>query len=374
MQFESVDFNNSKSLGIQVTEIIEQKIRNREITVGEKLPTQNELCRVFDVSIDTVLEALSNLVREGYICRRRKLGTFVINSNPGINILERKNGICLVVCPFKKDNLGIKKTNPRMYMEEIIRGVEERVSEKGAFLVYTTLKEGKLSLAGEEKDIAGLIVAGVVTPGLLKIIKKSQIPFVLIGDIIQSAKTDENVGVICSDDFKSTYVATKHLLDLGHKRILYIAPSLGKYPWEREELRGYQEAHREAGVTCDKNLQIGAETRGLNDGGYKVMKEFLDKSIHAEPIPFTAMVYLHDYLGIGIMQAIEERGLRIPEDISVVAVDAESPKLTTVVNDYEKTGEAAAEVLLEKITNPDSKPKRVVVPGRLITRNSTRQI
>jgi DNA-binding LacI/PurR family transcriptional regulator len=260
-----------------------------------------------------------------------------------------------------------------------------------------------LSLAGKEKDIAGLIISGIVTPKFLRIVKKSKIPYVLIGDVYQKAKTGEDVDVIACNDFEGVYMATKHLIDLGHKRILYFTKYLEKHSWNIKQLEGYKEAHRKAGIICDKDLQL--ETGSIqSNSGYITMKEFLEKSIHSasaqdgesfdkppstslrtsrmvskaeprkvEPIPFTALICDRNTLAIGIIKALGEKGLRIPEDVSIV-VSGRLPDLTIVTVDFEKIGRAAVERLLDRLTNPDWQPKRVVVSNKLIVRNSTMRL
>ena len=150
MEFQRLDQYSSKPLYLQIVEVIEQKIKNGEFPVDKKIPSQEYLRKVFNVSRDTIQEAFSSLVREGYVARRPRIGTVVISSTPDKGVaLKRKNEICLVVSPFKSSGHGI-------FLDNLMNGVEEQVSKKGAFLFYNTIKEDKFSLMGKEKDIAGL--------------------------------------------------------------------------------------------------------------------------------------------------------------------------------------------------------------------------
>jgi LacI family transcriptional regulator len=245
--------------------------------------------------------------------------------------------------------------------------VEEKVSEKGVYLIYSIFKEGKLSLEGKEKDIAGLIITGMISPKLFKTVKKLKIPFVLIGDVYQSKVTDMGVDVIVNNDYEGTYIATKHLIELGHKRIAFVRGYLGEFYWEREELRGYKTALIDAGITYDENLIVKAETMET-DGTYTAVKEFIDRSV-----AFTGLVYHHSHLGIEVIKALGEKGLKIPDDVSIVGVGG-LPELTLVTDDTAEMGRVAVKRLFEKIENPDLKPERIVLSPRLIQHDSTRKI
>jgi DNA-binding LacI/PurR family transcriptional regulator len=368
MQFKSLDFNSSKSLYLQITNIIEDKIRNKEIAVGRKLPPQNELRKTFNVSIDTMREAISNLVDEGYLSCRPTHGTVVISSEPKKGIsLERRNGICLVYCPFGADKSVREKTNQDACINRIVNGAEEKAREEGKYLLYTAIDKDELNLFGKEKEISGLIVTGFVSPEYYRVIKKTKIPFILIGDIAQKARTKGAVDVVVNNDFEGTYLAAKHLIELGHKKILYLARSFGQYPWNNEMLRGYKEALENAGIEYDEHLSVETKTKDAA-GIYKVVKGILDNSVS-----FTAIVYVYDYLGFEIVRTLAEKGMNIPEDISIVGIGG-IPELAVVDDDYRGMGRTAVERLIERVKNPDIEPKRIVVPPYLIVRDSVRKL
>jgi DNA-binding LacI/PurR family transcriptional regulator/DNA-binding transcriptional regulator YhcF (GntR family) len=371
MQFESLDFENPKFLYLQVADNIENKIVNKAFTVGQKIPTVRELCKEFKVSITTMEEALSKLEKEGYISRRRSYGTFVVSSKPVKEIdLKRKNGICFTLCSHPEPNGSYKSdgfTFDNLYYQEIMEGVVKKVKDKNAYLIYNILREdeGKISLGGKEKDIAGMIFTGEFTRKHFKIIKKLKVPFVLIGNIVQKRKADEKVDIVDTDSFQGTYMAVKHLIDLGHKKIAYFYHYSG-YFWEEEQLKGYKQALKDAGIVCERNLQV--EMGGVDSKiGYIAMKKVLDKSV-----PFTALVVIGNNCVFGILQAIEEKGLKIPEDISVVS--GRFSELTTVTYDLEELGRVAVDRLFYRLENPECQPERIIVPNRLTIRNSTRKL
>jgi LacI family transcriptional regulator len=369
MQFDNLSVEDPKLLYQQLADIIADKINSNEIAVGNKIPPERELCKTFGVSLDTVREALSTLVTKGYIARKRKLGTFVINSEPvKVADLKTRNEIASILCTDDNNNMAIDP-----YLLEIIRGIEEKINENGAHLIFKNLdvKNSELDFRKKEKAIAGMIVLGRVTPGHFRKIKKLKIPCVLIGDMYQKEKTNEEVDVICIDDLQGPYLATKHLTELGHRRIVFFMRNSGHF-WDKDKIRGYRKALKEAGIDYNQNLliEIKIGKRMLDDyvTGYRLMRKFLEKSL-----PFTGLVADSGDFTNGIFRAIKEKGINIPEDISVVGIRVPHT-LTVVKRDLKGFGRKAVERLIYRINNPDCKPGRIIVPVELVIRNSTRRI
>ncbi|OGS27812.1 MAG: hypothetical protein A2297_04835 [Elusimicrobia bacterium RIFOXYB2_FULL_48_7] len=363
----NLDHSNKQSLYLQVSKIIEKKIRNKEILPGEKLPAYKVLCETFKVSKDTMQDALTSLANEGYIASRPRYGTVVLTSTPSlITDLKKKNELCIVACPSSAAGTGNTSTNYFAY--NVIRGVERAVREKDMYLLYSTFEDSEFSFKGKEGDIAGLILTGNVTLGCLKAIKKMKIPFVLIGDLFQQTKTQENADIISNDDFNGTYLAAKHLIELGHTKIAYVDTKTDKYSWDIDYFNGYQHAYKEANLALDKELVIETGKTSEEDA-YSAVKKFLDKRL-----PFTGLICLKGKLLPGIMKALDEKGLKIPQDISLINNSPEPP-LTSITADLEDMGRTAVERILERITKPETwHPERIIVPYKLVPGNSTRKI
>jgi DNA-binding LacI/PurR family transcriptional regulator len=371
-QFGQIDFSKQEPYYLQIAGIMEKKILDREILEGQKLPTEKELSEIYKVGVDTVKDALLKLVKKGYLVRRQSLGTFVIKNEPekgkypGIN-----NSIGVV---FSTVSFRGEKTDPftNPYFHTILLGIEEKLREKGPNMVFCTLGDD-LKLSIKEENVSGLIVTGNITPGVVRAIKKTGIPFLLVGDIINEKITDRGVDIIAEDDFAGIYNATKHLIGLGHKKILYFTVSC-KYPWEKEHLRGYEQALKDAGILPDMNLRV--ETGKYTfETGYRTMKKYLDDNgIKNAPAGFTGMVCDSGNLCYGAMTAIREKGIRIPEDISVIC-KGQVPDLTVVSRDLGEIGRAAVERIFARINNPELKPERIVIIfDRLVERNSTMKL
>jgi len=371
MDLGKVDFSSNVPLYIQVSEVLKSKIENKNLALGQKLPSQDELHRIFNVSKVTIGDAISILVKEGYLASRPTHGTLVISSKP-INAENKlKNGICLVSCGYaRKDSRYPESFGPLATLpaQNLVFSIEEEIKELGGHLLLTVLNDKGFRINGKENDIAGMILMGDIKPEQLKIAKKTNKPLVLLGDVIQKGNTDFKVDVVSNDDFQAGYMAAKHLVDLGHKRIVYIHYFSG-YRWEIDALNGYKTALKEANIDFDKSLQIDLKGSQINDG-YEAIKDLINKQAH-----FSAIVFNGSLLGTGAVNALKENARKIPDDVSVISIGSADREFTTVdLSDSAETGKMLVARLFDKICDPDSKPERLVVRPKLIVRSSTAKI
>ena len=360
---EKVKIDNTGHLYLQVSRILEERILRNEIAVGEKLPAIRTLNKDLGVGIGTIKKALAILGSEGYIASRPKHGTIVINSSPARAVdLEKKNEVGVI---FGVNSGQDSFFNPYMYMRFgiILMGIEKKLREKNLHISYSTASD-ELRVSLKEKSLAGFIITGEVTPAILKDAERSGAPFVLIGDVPQEKKQEKSFDVIVDDDFSGINMAAAHLTALGHRNILYFA-SAGSQQWKAEQLRGYREALNAAGIVNDRNLEVLVSGGPGMEAGYREMLKVLES-----PRAFTGMICNGDALWNSARLALKEKGVRIPEDLSVVC-SGMSQDLTVVSSDDEKTGAAAVERLLERITNPAWKPGRIIIPKKMTERNST---
>jgi LacI family transcriptional regulator len=193
-----------------------------------------------------------------------------------------------------------------------------------------------------EKKLAGLPIVHV------DVARESNLP---------SAIVDQHAGSV---------LATQHLLDLGHQHIAEISGPLMWYDAiGRHE--GWHLTMQSAGL--DTDLSVAGDWSVAS--GYRAATQLLDAT------QFTAVVIGNDEMAIGAMCAITERGLRIPEDISVVGFDDIPaaaylyPKLTTIRQDFSRLGSTALKYLIERIEEPTAPPTQYIVQPHLQIREST---
>jgi LacI family transcriptional regulator len=191
------------------------------------------------------------------------------------------------------------------------------------------------------------------------------IPFVQIG-----ARLGANLPSVIYNQGQGTRIATQHLIDLGHRKIAEISgPMLHYDGCDRHE--GWIATMRDNGL--DSSCFVEGDF--TIEGGYAAMNRLLDSGAD-----FTAVVISNDSMAFGAHTALRQRGLRVPDDISMVGFDniPESahfvPGLTTVHQDFEMLGRLAVEYLVSMVDNRDTPVyQRVLIP-KLIVRETTRAI
>lgn len=178
---------------------------------------------------------------------------------------------------------------------------------------------------------------------------------------------------IVVDHLKAAQLALSHLQQLGHSRIaLMRGPEIipdSEYRW-----KAILEVARISGVQVSPHLMMHLETSNWSpELGYRPMCELLQRTRD-----FTAVFCFNDISAIGAIRAIQDAGLRVPEDISVVGFDDaigaayHSPSLTTVRQPLETMGREGARILLERIAHPHKQfPAEIVMQPELIAREST---
>ncbi len=296
----------------------------------------------------------------------------------------RQNGLARNLRRQRTETIGLVLgdiSNP--YSTELARAVRETALAKG-FNLFICISEQSAkeditafeSLANHSVD--GIIVATRANAegnDYLRGIVDSNIPVVVVGRDFQH----EMVDFVSADNLSGGFEATQHLIDLGHTRIGFIGATLSGGA-SLKRLQGYLQALEQHDIEVDERLITGrkqaiSEVPGYSTEkmGYEGMKRLL--SLPKRP---TAIFARNDFTAIGAMTAINEAGLKIPEDIAIVGFDDipmavhTSPPLTTVRQPMRLQGQIAAEMLLQRIENEEGLERiERVLNCELIIRNST---
>lgn len=261
-------------------------------------------------------------------------------------------------------------TNP--YFPEVARGVQDVAEENeySVILCNTDRVRGRelrflKALRGQWVD--GLILnPSEVTSGDLQDLQDAQIPVVLIGSQIDHPDLD----VVMVNNVQGAYDAVSHLIDLGHRRIGLVGGQRAASSGE-QRFQGYIRALADHDIPVDE--EIITEGRFTREGGYESMKRLL-----ALQSPPTAVFASSDVMAIGALMAIQEQGLQVPNDVSLVGFDdiaeasTTTPKLTTVSQPKYQTGEVAAQLLFDRVegASPGERQK-IVLSHQLVIRDST---
>jgi DNA-binding LacI/PurR family transcriptional regulator len=188
-------------------------------------------------------------------------------------------------------------------------------------------------------------------------------------DLLPDSPT--RISTVTPDRENAFFDGTKHLIDLGHRRIGMIADALTRPKTTFSKLAGYRRALESAGLPFDESLVIHITEFGF-EGGLSGFPRLMDRDSGA-----TAAICINDPIALGLIAAATDAGRHCPKDFSVVGFGDSPmgkhwrPALTTVALSARRVAEAAVSVVFQKRQNPALKPQRILVPEELIIRQST---
>ena len=296
----------------------------------------------------------------------------------------RRNGLARSLKRQFTETVGLVLgdiSNP--YSTELARAVRETLVNQGFNLFICISENGpKEDIVAFESlsshSVDGIIVAtrsNEAGDRYLRNLVETNVPVVTIGRDFQN----KNVDLVSPDNLKGGFEATRHLIDLGHKRIAFIGANLSSGS-HLKRLQGYVNALKSHAIPVDESLITGrsddrSDVSGYSteDIGFEAMKRLL--SLGRPP---TAVFARNDFTAIGAMRAISDAGLKIPGDIAIVGFDdiplaaRMSPSLTTVRQPMRVEGQIAAEMLLERIKSGKRISRRErILDCELVVRESS---
>ena len=256
------------------------------------------------------------------------------------------------------------------YFVEIIRGVEETLERAALSMVLTTTHEEErrhrrwMARVIEHGTDGVILVLPDEHAAYVEELRRHGIPFAVVDDRGESLPDVPSVG---ATNFAGGFAATEYLLSLGHRRIAVIGgPS---YKCTTARLAGYRAALQEAGVPVDPLLVRPGSFQAK--AGYAAANALLDV-----PEPPTAIFAGNDLQAMGVYRALYERGLRVPDDMSVVGFDDVplvgllTPALTTVRQPVREMGALATKMLLRIVAGETLESLRVELATSLMVRES----
>ena len=262
------------------------------------------------------------------------------------------------------------------FFAEVIRGTQEEIElqdhpQHALSIMQLSNNFEKLVQAARQMSALGIILTGTYPfPELLAFQAESKIPVVVINYRI----TQPRISCIIVD-FKDAYFrATRHLIDLGHRRIGFVDDS-GHSEIGVARLEGYKNALAEAGLPYQEELctSIPADTR-IN-GGFQAASNLLALPPAERP---TAILAFNDLFALGVMHSVRVHGLRVPEEVSVIGCDDipmaayAYPPLTTISQPKYRIGKLAVSTLLKMQQDPPEKMGSfTLMESPLIIREST---
>jgi len=257
------------------------------------------------------------------------------------------------------------------YFLQIINGIQNACKKYNQALMFFSLDQtkGESYVQISRKWLVNLMIIMNVdyTRDISRDIKDLQTAGVSFS-IITRYLGKEKVNSVCLDNDKGVKLALEHLVNLGHRRIGYISgnPNSADGP---ERLEAFRKYSKEFGLDKDENLIAHGDF--TFESGEEAVKELLDL-----PQKPTAIFSASDYMAIGAMRTMKKRGLRIPQDISLVGFDNTleaayvEPPLTTVRQPLQEMGETAVDLAYKATKDPNFIPQTVIKEPDLVVRES----
>lgn len=256
------------------------------------------------------------------------------------------------------------------FYSEILGSIELCARQEGYHVLIsaTDANESYLMLA-KERNLDGIIVIGMYPDEFYQQMKKSQIPIVLI----DSYCNDHYYNNIRIDDAYGSYLATRYLLECGHRDAAFFAGQLKENGVMQKRLAGYRQALEEFGAAYREDYVFEGQ---IDYKSGVTMAERLARSGSG----VTAIVAAADILAIGAIKGLYNSGLLVPEDMSIIGFDDLeisqylAPGLTTIRQQISLKGQRAVELLLEHIADPSLSKQEEILPLKLIERGSVKKL
>lgn len=311
--------------------------------------------------------------------------SLVLNNAPGVRSIpqETRDRVIAAAKKFdyrpsfyarslrKRQSFSIGVLVPELsdgYSVLILDGIEEVLLEEGYFYL-TASHRRKADLI---QEYPGLLMERSVE-GFIAIDTALQHPLSLPVVAIANHRIIEGVTNIVIDHRRAAELALRHLYDLGHRQIAFMRGQT--FSSDSDDRWKYLMAvAKELGLEVRPELVVQLEVNiSSPELGYPVVERML-----AAKVPFTALISYNDIAAIGAVRAFRDRGIRVPEDVSIIGFDDiqsaayQNPSLTTIRQPLRQMGTTAARILLKRLQGAKDIPDELKIIPELIIRESTR--
>lgn len=355
-------------------QILVERIREGQYTVGARLPSERALAEEFGVHRTTIQRMITRLTAEGFIerlpgCRpivrggpesTVRVGIVAVIVSAGLPIVNNAYGALLLGAQSVLRSEGYRL----LFLSTSANGAEER---------ETTEHEDLLSLLSDPVD--GLILVSEdperSAPILDRLIRQGTA--VVVADRVIPGIEADFVGV---DNAGGAATAARHLLDMGHTRLVFADPPKIRFRPAEERRQAFLAALRERGLpaTDSQIMEFPSWPEMSRNVGF--VRDWLGE--HGCP---TGIVCVHDNVAFQLAHVLANLGISIPDDISIIGFDDDAERrnlgtaqLTTIRQPFFDMGEDAATLLVNRLRRPDTPRRQISLAPTLVIRNSTRPL
>lgn len=356
-----------------VYQALEERIRTGAWKIGDCLPTEAELSVEFDCGRNTISKAVTRLVHEGLVERKKRAGTRVLRAVSDRGHAAVELDAVAFICPSDQHE-GIWRT---------MRGFQLASREAGQRMLMLTTgldyrKELEVIGRMAEFDVLGVALSVVGPPfedlpSFSKRLNNSPVPIMLAGVGLPGLQLSS----VIVDGFHASYTMTHHLIERGVRKIGFfdirtLTPSMSM------RYQGYRWALTEAGLREDERFVCMRDSKSV-DFDHPLIeptvfgRDYLDQ---VKGLGVEGVVCGMDFWALGLIAAATERGIQVPKDLKVTGMDdyaiaSTAPvPLTTYQVPFEKIGKLSFEMLEDLIANRMPRSVERQVRGELVIRKS----
>ena len=309
--------------------------------------TIKDIARESGYAVGTVSRVLNNHPDVSEKARKTIMAVvekhhFKLNSNAKHLKQQASSGIAIIV-----------KGSQNMLFASIVERLQRLLSEKkyASFIYYIGEEENEVERAERvclERHPLGILFLGSDLEFFKERFDRLEIPCVLVTNSAAELGFD-NLSSVSTDDEAGAQAAVAHLLKLGHRNIGILGGYMEKSHAAHTRYKGCEKAFAEQGMKLEPGRQYRSAFFSMEEG-YHAMEQLFE---HMPDL--TAVFAMADVLAVGAIRAIRDRGLRVPEDVSVIGFDGIelgnylSPRLTTVRQARERIADRSLEILLSDI-------------------------
>ncbi|MCR5403292.1 MAG: LacI family transcriptional regulator [Butyrivibrio sp.] len=334
--------------------------------------TIKEIAKQLNMSTTTVSNVIHGKTGEVSDETKKKVQDFLkkVDYVPNIsarNLAQNESKIIGLALKARADKYENLIMDP--FVSVLIGGVEETIRNAGYFMMlYISSDTDEIMRHVSTWNVDGLILFGMLNDDGIRVSEKYKKPIVCIDTYsIEGLKHFTNIGL---DDEQGTYDMANYLISQGHRKIAFLSDNMNGVDLAR--FNGYKKALKDARIRFSSTNFLKIKPRADE------IEESLDE-ICGRSDEFTAIMCVSDLYAVTLIAALTDRGISVPEDISIVGFDdnmlgqLHRPALTTVHQDVKAKGVTAAATLLKQLSGQKT-PNQIKLPAHLVIRDTVKNI
>lgn len=302
---------------------------------------------------------------------REQLEKYQYIPNMGARMLAKGDSEIVGVItnyPNREEKLALQDP----FVSEMLGALENAIRANGYFtMLYAAQSAAEIHRIAQTWNAVGLIIMGLQANQCRELMRVTTKPIVFVDCYFDKGEQYNNIGL---NDREGMYRLTKYLISQGHRNMLYIGDQPTLWGLDARRLEGHVEALQEAGIAwSETRYQCISKDRKRRPEDYDRMMEQRKKRDD------TVWMFISDYYAVEAMAYLYDKGLRVPEDISVTGFDDNilakivRPRLTTVHQDVSKKADWAVKTLFEVVGGALEGPFSLTLPTRVIKGQSVLQ-